>query len=164
MTKKRTVNSLVAGILILGIGIYVANNYVPSGTFRYAVLAVVVIIGIGTLIGAKSKSKRQPENVAVTSGLTVTDTSIREPQDTICVWCGSVVGKEDDYCISCGRRVSRCTVCKQTFSPNEEIGRCPYCESENHLSHFHEWTKVNGNCPNCLQQLTVENIIRETNY
>ncbi len=164
MKKKKNVNSLIAGALILGVGIFIANNYVPSGTFRYVVLAIVCIIGIGTLIGARNKSKKQPVAKTTTSGLSVEDSTYFEAKDTTCVWCGSMIEKKDDYCISCGRRVSRCSVCKQSFSSNEEIGRCPYCDSENHLSHFHEWIKVNGSCPNCLQHLTVDRIIRDTNY
>lgn len=164
MTKEKKVNSLVAGALILGIGIYVVNKFIPFGTSRLVILAAVCIIGISTLFSAKSKSKKQPEIVSEPSGLKVNESDSNEPQDSICILCGSIVGKEDDYCISCGRRVSRCTVCKQTLTTDEEIGRCPYCESENHLSHFYEWTKVNGNCPNCLQQLATEGIIRDTNY
>jgi uncharacterized CHY-type Zn-finger protein len=46
-----------------------------------------------------------------------------------------------------------CMICKLPFKPQQEIARCPMCQSLFHRDHIFEWLKVKGKCPVCQQQL-----------
>ncbi|MBY8994779.1 MAG: E3 ubiquitin protein ligase [Candidatus Heimdallarchaeota archaeon] len=49
-----------------------------------------------------------------------------------------------------------CIVCKRPISKNERIVSCPHCSKTAHYSHFIEWVKVQGSCPNCNNRLKAD--------
>lgn len=49
-----------------------------------------------------------------------------------------------------------CMICKLPFKPQQEVARCPMCQSLFHRDHIFEWLKVKGKCPVCQQQLRPE--------
>ncbi len=49
-----------------------------------------------------------------------------------------------------------CLVCRRQIRKGERIVVCPYCSKAAHYSHFVEWVKVQGSCPNCHKNLKAD--------
>ncbi len=76
----------------------------------------------------------------------------------VCYYCGELISKTQKICSSCKKDILKCSVCKLPISQNQEIGQCPRCESQAHLTHLFEWIKTQGKCPVCLQKITIDSI------
>ncbi|NHJ03480.1 MAG: hypothetical protein EAX90_01545 [Candidatus Heimdallarchaeota archaeon] len=52
----------------------------------------------------------------------------------------------------------KCIVCKLPIKKGERFVTCPNCKKPSHYSHFIEYLKVQGSCPNCFTKLKVDDI------
>jgi hypothetical protein len=77
-----------------------------------------------------------------------------------CFWCNYPVDQNAVTCPGCGKAILKCTVCKLPIDFEDEVGLCSLCEAKGHLIHLQEWVKINGKCPNCLQQIPLEGVIQ----
>lgn len=77
-----------------------------------------------------------------------------------CFWCNYPVDQNASNCPSCGNEILKCIVCKLLVDNKDEVGFCNLCEAKGHLIHLQEWVKINGKCPNCLQQIPLEGVIQ----
>lgn len=77
-----------------------------------------------------------------------------------CFWCDYPIDINAINCENCGNEILKCTVCRLPIDKNDKIGLCSLCETKGHLIHLQEWVKINGKCPNCLQQISLEGIIQ----
>ncbi|NHK30072.1 MAG: hypothetical protein FK730_01885 [Asgard group archaeon] len=77
-----------------------------------------------------------------------------------CFWCNYPVDQNASNCPNCGKEILKCIVCKLPVDNKDEVGLCSLCEVKGHLIHLQEWVKINGKCPNCLQQIPLEGIIQ----
>ncbi len=80
-------------------------------------------------------------------------------KEYICYFCGNPIEVETKTCPSCHNNVIHCNVCKLPITFGQEVGKCSLCEVKGHLSHLHEWVKIKGKCPSCLQKLPVEGVV-----
>lgn len=76
----------------------------------------------------------------------------------MCYYCGNPIEKDSEKCLSYQKELLQCNIYKLPISFGEEIGICDLCETKCHLSHLQEWVKVQGKCPNCLQEIPLEGI------
>ncbi|NHJ87616.1 MAG: hypothetical protein FK734_19300 [Asgard group archaeon] len=76
-----------------------------------------------------------------------------------CHICGYPIASDFKLCPDCGEEILRCEVCKLPISLGDEIGYCSLCEAKGHLSHIQEWVKTNGNCPHCLQKISISMVV-----
>ncbi|HUT79720.1 MAG TPA: hypothetical protein VMZ29_00845 [Candidatus Bathyarchaeia archaeon] len=79
-----------------------------------------------------------------------------------CFFCGTPLDKTTDTCPNCSKNTLRCSVCKLQISQGDPTASCPKCNSKGHLSHLHEWIKIQGKCPSCLQEVKLRNLILST--
>lgn len=76
-----------------------------------------------------------------------------------CYYCGVPLEKDNQFCPDCGEKLLTCSVCKLPIAFGDDVGKCSLCETEGHLTHLQEWIKIKGECPVCMQKLTMEGII-----
>ncbi len=82
----------------------------------------------------------------------------------ICYNCGNPLEHDTKVCPSCNQDVLKCSVCKLPINFGQEIGKCTYCETPNHLDHLHEWVKTKGKCPTCQKNLKQEEVVPTTAF
>lgn len=75
-----------------------------------------------------------------------------------CCFCGEPLERDTKICPSCNKGILFCIVCELPISFGDDIGKCSLCEGLAHYVHFHEWIKVMGKCPKCLQKIPIEGI------
>ena len=80
-------------------------------------------------------------------------------KEYICYFCGNPIEVDAKICPSCQNNVIHCNVCKLPITFGQEVGKCSFCEVKGHLTHFQEWVKIKGICPNCKKKLPVEGIV-----
>lgn len=64
-----------------------------------------------------------------------------------CPNCFEFINKSHKFCPECGYNFIRCQICKGILESVEIT--CPNCNQPFHLSHWQEYFKVKGICPNC---------------
>ena len=80
-----------------------------------------------------------------------------------CPNCQNQIQKTSIFCSECGYKLSKCAICKGPINNLDEIGRCPNCKGNYHLSHLSESIKVSGKCPVCKSELKEQEIETEIN-
>lgn len=77
-----------------------------------------------------------------------------EKQNKECFYCHALLPKEIIQCPVCKKDLPKCSVCKRTIFSDEDIVKCPSCNSLSHEIHLREWLKSIGTCPICKVKLT----------
>jgi hypothetical protein len=73
----------------------------------------------------------------------------RRKKITLCVWCGSELGPNDEKCPSCGKSPPKCLICNGELTTDDELEKCPFCGTLFHHEHYQKWAKTKKNCPKC---------------
>ncbi|NHJ49565.1 MAG: hypothetical protein FK733_17375 [Asgard group archaeon] len=166
MVNNKKMPLIIIGLLLSISGGTFASIYVnraSSFTFGPIIAAIAVlfsIIGIVVIVIAKKRAGETKEGQIHTS---LETNKIRKSKRQTCYWCGFPVDNHSEFCSDCGRKLSRCTVCKLNISIGDVVGKCSYCESVGHFTHLFEWVKTKGTCPYCLQKMPTDAIIEVSN-
>ena len=101
----------------------------------------------------KSYVKHSKQLAIIEAQLAKYDKNISAPRKLKCLYCGSKIPQDAEFCSSCGAARVRCTVCNLDIVSGEQFIKCPHCSTLSHRDHLLEWIKVKGFCPNCLEKL-----------
>jgi hypothetical protein len=82
-----------------------------------------------------------------------------KPKPEECLYCGTEIPENAEYCPHCGEARVRCFVCNQYIVSGDRYVKCPYCGILNHVNHLPKGRKERGYCPNCKQKLKEENLV-----
>jgi tetratricopeptide (TPR) repeat protein len=78
-----------------------------------------------------------------------------------CYYCGMPVDATNlSNCPNCDKEIIDCNLCKSPISYGEELGQCILCESFGHLKHLEDWVKKHGICPTCLQEISLQGVVK----
>ena len=127
--------------------------YKSNRSLNPLIYSALGLVGIGILFVFSDLFERSEEVSEQQIIFEVKHTSsTRRPK---CLYCGSEILENANFCIFCGEARAICSVCNLDIIPGDPIVRCPHCGVLNHKDHLLEWIKVRGYCPNCREKLNL---------
>lgn len=80
-----------------------------------------------------------------------------------CTHCGEplATGKEET-CLSCGKDILFCQICKRLVNFDQDVGKCSLCDIHAHYACLFEFVKTQGECPFCKKGIPSDGVILET--
>lgn len=84
---------------------------------------------------------------------------IPTPRKPSCLFCGSEIPENSEFCPVCGKARAKCSVCHNDLVSEDQYVKCPYCGALSHREHLLKWIRGKGYCPNCRQRLEEKDIV-----
>lgn len=136
--------------------IYVGNGF----TIDLILLAFALTI-TGVFVWFIVDMKKQSENEKIKDKMqkSIKNNKTKNGVLFTCNSCGEIIDLENPNCHSCGSKKPSCMICLSDLKKTEEVIKTPCCQLYAHKEHIRNWLEINAICPNCKQELKIEELM-----
>ncbi|WXG42236.1 MAG: zinc ribbon domain-containing protein [Candidatus Freyarchaeum deiterrae] len=119
-------------------------------------IMIYFLLGLRVYFGYKHFKRYRP--LATDIARTISKGSGYIKTKLECLFCGSEIPENAEYCPHCGETRARCSVCNKDIVLGDLHVKCPYCGALSHRNHLPKGKKEKKYCPNCKQILKEKDI------